>query len=243
MDLAMKTGCPVVGLNDSGGARIQEGAASLAGYGENVCMVWSLAMKTGCPVVGLNASGGARIHEGAASLAGYGDIFLRNVHASGVIPQISAILGPCAGGAVYSPAITDFTLMVEETSYMFVTGPDVVKTVTSEEVTKEELGGAAIHNEKSGVAHFAEPSEPAAIAKIRQLLSFLPSNNIDNQPVVPTEDPATRLTDKLADIIPDNPNRPYDMKDVVAELVDDGYFLEVQERFARNILCCFARFK
>lgn len=211
-------------------------------FAEKICKVMDLAMKTGCPVIGLNDSGGARIQEGAASLAGYGDIFLRNVHASGVIPQISAILGPCAGGAVYSPAITDFTLMVEETSYMFVTGPDVVKTVTSEEVTKEELGGAAIHNEKSGVAHFAEPSEPAAIAKIRQLLSFLPSNNIDNPPIVPTEDAADRLTDKLADIIPDNPNRPYDMKDVVAELVDDGYFLEVQERFARNILCCFARF-
>lgn len=211
-------------------------------FAEKICKVMDLAMKTGCPVVGLNDSGGARIQEGAASLAGYGDIFLRNVHASGVIPQISAILGPCAGGAVYSPAITDFTLMVEETSYMFVTGPDVVKTVTSEEVTKEELGGAAIHNEKSGVAHFAEPSEAAALAKIRQLLSFMPQNNIDSTPITPTEDPADRVTDELRNIIPENPNRPYDMKDVVAELVDDGYFLEVQERFARNVLCCFGRF-
>lgn len=211
-------------------------------FAEKICKVMDLAMKTGCPVVGLNDSGGARIQEGAASLAGYGDIFLRNVHASGVIPQISAILGPCAGGAVYSPAITDFTLMVEETSYMFVTGPDVVKTVTSEEVTKEELGGAAIHNEKSGVAHFAEPSEAAALAKIRQLLSFMPQNNIDSTPLTPTEDPADRVTDNLRNIIPENPNRPYDMKDVVAELVDDGYFLEVQERFARNVLCCFGRF-
>src|SRR5690554_6419360 len=168
------------------------GSLSMA-FAEKICKVMDLAMKTGCPVVGLNDSGGARIQEGAASLAGYGDIFLRNVRASGVIPQISAILGPCAGGAVYSPAITDFTVMVEETSYMFVTGPDVVKTVTSEEVTKEELGGAAIHNEKSGVALFAEPTEAAALAHIRQLLSFLPQNNIDGAPLVPTDRKSTRL--------------------------------------------------
>jgi len=217
------------------------GSLSMA-FAEKICKVMDLAMKTGCPVVGLNDSGGARIQEGAASLAGYGDIFLRNVRASGVIPQISAILGPCAGGAVYSPAITDFTVMVEETSYMFVTGPDVVKTVTSEEVTKEELGGAAIHNEKSGVAHFAKPTEAAALAHIRQLLSFLPQNNIDGAPLVPTDDPANRETPELADIIPENANRPYDMKDVVKAIVDDGYYLEVQERYARNVLCCFARF-
>lgn len=217
------------------------GSLSMA-FAEKICKVMDLAIKTGCPVIGLNDSGGARIQEGAASLAGYGDIFLRNVRASGVVPQISAILGPCAGGAVYSPAITDFTVMVEGTSYMFVTGPDVVKTVTSEEVTKEELGGAAIHNEKSGVAHFAEPNEPAAIAHIRALLSFLPQNNIDGAPIVATDDPKHRETPELADLIPDNANRPYDMKDVVKAVVDDGYILEVQERYARNIVCCFARF-
>ncbi len=240
----------VTGYGDVNGQRVfvfaQDftvfGGSLSKAYAEKICKVMDLATKTGCPVVGLNDSGGARIQEGAASLAGYGDIFLRNVHASGVVPQISAIMGPCAGGAVYSPAITDFTFMVEETSYMFVTGPDVVKTVTSEEVTKEELGGAAIHNEKSGVAHFAEPSEPAAIAKIRQLLSFLPGNNVNKAPIVPTNDPVSRETPELADIIPENANKPYDMKDVVKAIVDDGYYLEVQERFARNVLCCFARF-
>ena len=217
------------------------GSLSLA-FAEKICKVMDLAVKTGAPVIGLNDSGGARIQEGAASLAGYGDIFLRNVRASGVVPQISAILGPCAGGAVYSPAITDFTFMVENTSYMFVTGPDVVKTVTSEEVTKEELGGAAIHNEKSGVAHFASPSEPAAIGSIRQLLSFIPQNNLENAPVVATEDPADRQTPELADIIPENANKPYDMKDVIKAIADDGFYFEVQERYARNVVCAFARF-
>lgn len=216
---------------------------SLSGaFAEKICKVMDLAISTGAPVVGLNDSGGARIQEGAQSLAGYGDIFLRNVHASGVVPQISGIMGPCAGGAVYSPAITDFVVMVEDTSYMFVTGPDVVKTVTHEEVTKEELGGASIHSEKSGVAHFAEPTEEAAIANIRQLLSFLPSNNVDAPPHVPTDDPADRVTENLADLIPEDPNKPYDMAEVIKSIVDDGYILEVQERFARNIVCCFARF-
>ena len=216
---------------------------SLSGaYAEKICKVMDLAIKTGAPVVGLNDSGGARIQEGAVSLAGYGDIFVRNVQGSGVIPQISAIMGPCAGGAVYSPAITDFIVMVEETSYMFVTGPDVVKTVTSEEVTKEQLGGASVHNERSGVAHFSEPTEEAAIAHIRQLLSFMPSNNIETVPRVPTDDPADRQTPELADIVPANANKPYDMKDVIKVLVDDGYFLEVHERYARNIVCGFARF-
>lgn len=216
---------------------------SLSGaYAEKICKVMDLAMRTGAPVIGLNDSGGARIQEGAQSLAGYGDIFLRNVYASGVVPQISAIMGPCAGGAVYSPAITDFVVMVEDTSYMFVTGPDVVKTVTHEEVTKEELGGAAVHNEKSGVAHFAEPTEAAAIAHIRQLLSFLPSNNIDLAPRVPTDDPIDRATESLADLIPADANKPYDMSEVIKAVVDDGYILEVQARFARNIVCCFARF-
>lgn len=217
------------------------GSLSLA-FAEKICKVMDLAMKTGAPVIGLNDSGGARIQEGAASLAGYGDIFLRNVRASGVVPQISAILGPCAGGAVYSPAITDFTIMVENTSYMFVTGPDVVKTVTSEEVTKEELGGAAIHNEKSGVAHFASPTEQAAIAHIRQLLSFIPQNNLETAPLAPTEDPLDRETPELQDIIPENANKPYDMKDVIKAIADDGFFLEVQERYARNVVCAFARF-
>jgi propionyl-CoA carboxylase beta chain len=216
---------------------------SLSGaFAEKICKVMDLAVRTGAPLIGLNDSGGARIQEGAQSLAGYGDIFLRNVHASGVIPQISAIMGPCAGGAVYSPAITDFVVMVEDTSYMFVTGPDVVKTVTHEEVTKEELGGAAVHNEKSGVAHFSEPSEEAAIAHIRQLLSFLPSNNIDLPPTVPTDDPTDRSTADLGDMIPEDPNKPYDMAEVIKSIVDDGFILEVQERFARNIVCCFARF-
>lgn len=216
---------------------------SLSGaYAEKICKVMDLAMQVGAPVIGLNDSGGARIQEGAASLAGYGDIFLRNVQASGVVPQISAIMGPCAGGAVYSPAITDFVCMVENTSYMFVTGPDVVKTVTSEEVTKEELGGAGVHNEKSGVAHFAEPTEEAALAHIRQLVSFLPSNNLETAPRVATDDPADRETGELADMIPANPNKPYEMKDVIKAIADDGFLFEVQERYARNVVCCFARF-
>ncbi len=215
---------------------------SLSGaFAEKICKVMDLAMKTGAPVIGLNDSGGARIQEGVVSLAGYADIFLRNVQASGVVPQISAIMGPCAGGAVYSPAITDFIFMVESSSYMFITGPDVIKTVTSEEVTKEELGGAAIHNEVSGVAHFRDASEQACIARIRQLLSFLPSNNLETPPYVATEDPADREDESLDDLVPADPMKPYDMRDLIARVVDDGVFFEVQETWARNIVCGLAR--
>jgi propionyl-CoA carboxylase beta chain len=215
---------------------------SLSGaYARKICKIMDLAMKVGAPVIGLNDSGGARIQEGVVSLAGYADIFLRNTLASGVVPQISAIMGPCAGGAVYSPAITDFTLMVEDTSYMFITGPDVVKTVTSEEVTKQELGGAAVHNATSGVAHFACKDERACLHRIRELLSFMPSNNASDPPLVPTSDPHDRRDEALRDLVPAEPNKPYDMKEVIAHLVDEGYFLEVQEAWARNILVGFAR--
>ena len=176
------------------------------------------------------------------SLAGYADIFLRNVMASGVVPQISVIMGPCAGGAVYSPAITDFICMVDDTSYMFITGPDVIKTVTSEEVTKEDLGGSAVHNEVSGVAHFRADSEAAALAKMRQLLSFIPSNNVEDPPFVATEDPIDRADADLASLVPDNPNKPYDMRDLIGKIVDDGIFMEVQEHYAKNIVVGFARF-
>ncbi|TVR03149.1 MAG: methylmalonyl-CoA carboxyltransferase [Deltaproteobacteria bacterium] len=216
---------------------------SLSGaFAEKICKVMDLAMKTGAPVVGLNDSGGARIQEGVVSLAGYADIFLRNVQASGVIPQISAILGPCAGGAVYSPAITDFIFMVDQSSYMFITGPDVIRTVTSEEVTKEDLGGAAAHNEISGVAHFREPSEEACIAHIRQMLGFLPSNNLDDPPVVATSDPVDREDEALQTLVPADPMKPYDMRDLIGLVVDDGAFLEVHEHYARNIVCGLARF-
>jgi len=215
---------------------------SLSGaYAEKICKVMDLAVKTGCPVIGLNDSGGARIQEGVVSLAGYADIFFRNVRSSGVVPQISAILGPCAGGAVYSPAITDFIFMVEETSYMFITGPDVVKTVTSEEVTKQELGGADIHAKTSGVSHFKSASEAECIAQIRELLSFVPSNNADDPPFVPTSDPATRRDAKLEELVPENPQKPYDMSSIIEAVVDDGYFFEVAEHFARNMLVGFAR--
>jgi propionyl-CoA carboxylase beta chain len=215
---------------------------SLSGaYAKKICKIMDMAMKMGAPVIGLNDSGGARIQEGVVSLAGYADIFLRNTLASGVVPQISAIMGPCAGGAVYSPAITDFTLMVEETSYMFITGPDVVKTVTSQEVTKQELGGAAVHNNTSGVAHFACPSEQACIARIRDLLSFMPSNNASDAPVVPTADPVDRREAALKELVPADPSKPYDMKEVIGHVVDEGYFLEVQEGFARNMIIGFAR--
>ena len=210
-------------------------------YAAKICKVMDLATRCGAPVIGLNDSGGARIQEGVQSLAGYADIFFRNVRASGVIPQISAIMGPCAGGAVYSPAITDFIFMVQETSYMFITGPEVVKTVTSQEVTKQELGGAHVHSEKSGVSHFETASEPECIARIRELLSFIPSNNAEDPPVVPTSDAWNRRDEKLDSIVPENPSKPYDIKDIIHGVVDDGYFFEVQEQFARNMIVGFAR--
>jgi propionyl-CoA carboxylase beta chain len=206
-----------------------------------IVKVMDLAMKMGAPIVGLNDSGGARIQEGVLSLGGYADIFLRNTLASGVVPQISAIMGPCAGGAVYSPAITDFTIMVKNTSYMFVTGPDVIKTVTHEEVTKEELGGAMTHNEKSGVAHFAVENDGECIALIRELLAFLPSNNLDDPPRVESGDPIDRADETLERIVPESPTQPYDMLDVIHAVADDGYFLEVHRYYAKNIIVGFAR--
>jgi propionyl-CoA carboxylase beta chain len=207
-----------------------------------ICKVMDLAMKMGAPVIGLNDSGGARIQEGVASLGGYADIFLRNTLASGVIPQISAILGPCAGGAVYSPAITDFNLMVKDTSYMFVTGPDVIKTVTHEEVTKEDLGGAMTHNARSGVAHFATDDDRACLLLIRELMSYLPSNNLEEPPLHATTDPSDREDPGLDTLIPEDPSKPYDMKKLITGVVDDGRFLEVHEHYAANIVVGFARF-
>jgi propionyl-CoA carboxylase beta chain len=206
-----------------------------------ICKIMDLAVKLGTPVVGLNDSGGARIQEGVVSLAGYADIFLRNTLASGVIPQISAVMGPCAGGAVYSPAITDFTVMVEGTSYMFVTGPDVVRTVTHEDVTKEELGGAHTHSVKSGVAHFAVPGDREAIALVRELLAFLPSNNLDPAPRLDSGDPADREDAALDTLVPESPNQPYDMHTLVQSVADDGHFLEVHQHYAPNILVGFVR--
>jgi propionyl-CoA carboxylase beta chain len=206
-----------------------------------ICKVMDLAVKLGTPVVGLNDSGGARIQEGVVSLAGYADIFLRNTLASGVVPQISAIMGPCAGGAVYSPAITDFTVMVEGTSYMFVTGPDVVRTVTHEDVTKEELGGAHTHSVKSGVAHFAVPGDREAIALVRELLGFLPSNHLDPAPRVDTTDPVDREDEGLDTLVPESPNQPYDMHRLVQSVADDGHFLEVHQHYAPNILVGLVR--
>jgi propionyl-CoA carboxylase beta chain len=206
-----------------------------------IVKIMDLAMKMGAPVIGLNDSGGARIQEGVQSLAGYADIFLRNTLASGVVPQISAIMGPCAGGAVYSPAITDFTIMVKNTSYMFVTGPDVIRTVTHEQVTKEELGGAITHNERSGVAHFAVENDQECLLLIRELLSFLPNNNVDDPPRAAPADPADRADETLDTMVPASPNQPYDMADVIRAVVDEGYLLEVHEHFARNILVGFAR--
>ncbi|HTK28574.1 MAG TPA: acyl-CoA carboxylase subunit beta [Vicinamibacterales bacterium] len=206
-----------------------------------IVKIMDLAMKLGSPVVGLNDSGGARIQEGVLSLAGYADIFLRNTLASGVIPQISAIMGPCAGGAVYSPAITDFTIMVRETSYMFVTGPDVIKTVTHEDVSKEALGGAMTHNATSGVAHFAVDDDRECLALVRDLLSFLPSNNLDDAPRSAAADPAERDDEALDAIVPASPNQPYDMLDVIHAVVDEGYFLEVHRHYAKNLLVGFAR--
>ena len=206
-----------------------------------VCKLMDLALKNGAPVVGLNDSGGARIQEGVASLAGYADIFLRNTLASGVVPQISAVLGPCAGGAVYSPALTDFTVMVKNTSYMFVTGPDVIRTVTHEEVTKEELGGSMTHNAVSGVAHFIARDDPECLSLIRELLSFLPSNNLEDPPRRATTDPVDRADAALDRIVPDESNLPYDIKEIIHRVVDEGYFFEVQEQFAQNIVVGFAR--
>lgn len=208
---------------------------------QKVVKLMDLALKVGVPVIGLNDSGGARIQEGVASLGGYADIFLRNVLSSGVVPQISAIMGPCAGGAVYSPAITDFTIMVKNTSYMFITGPEVIKTVTHEEVTKEELGGALTHNQTSGIAHFAAENEEDCLRTIRELLSFIPSNNIDDPPRIACDDPIDRADESLNTIIPQESNQPYDIRKVINTVFDNGYFFEIQEHFARNIVIGFAR--
>jgi len=206
-----------------------------------IVKIMDLAVKLGAPIVGLNDSGGARIQEGVMSLGGYAEIFLRNTLASGVVPQISAIMGPCAGGAVYSPAITDFTIMVKDTSYMFVTGPDVIRTVTHEEVTKEELGGAMTHNVTSGVAHFAVEDDRECLAMIRDLLSYLPSNNLDDPPRTPAADDADREVESLDSLVPASPNQPYDMLDLIHAVADDGHFLEVHQHFAKNIIVGFAR--
>src|SRR6187397_1325968 len=210
-------------------------------FAEKVCKVMDLAVTYGCPVIGINDSGGARIQEGVVSLAGYAEIFWRNVQASGVVPQLSLVMGPCAGGAVYSPAITDFVFMVEGSSYMFITGPDVVKTVTGEEVTFEDLGGAAAHATKSGVASFTSPDEEACLEDARYLLSFLPQNNLDRPPFAEPSDPRDRESPELDSLIPDEPTKPYDIKEVIRQVVDDGEFLEVHERFAENIVCGLAR--
>ena len=208
---------------------------------QKICKIMDLAMKMGAPVIGLNDSGGARIQEGVISLAGYADIFLRNTVASGVIPQISAIMGPCAGGAVYSPAITDFIVMVEKTSYMFVTGPDVIKTVTHEEVTKEELGGAMTHNSTSGVAHFIAHNDEECLLLLRELFSFIPSNNLEDPPHRAANDPWDRVEEALNTMVPSESNVPYDMKDIIHAVVDENYFFEVQEHYAKNLVIGFAR--
>jgi len=210
-------------------------------HAEKVCKIMDLAMKNGAPVIGLNDSGGARIQEGVVSLGAYAYIFLRNVLASGVVPQISAVMGPCAGGAVYSPAMTDFILMVKGTSFMHITGPDVIKAVTREEVTSEELGGAMVHNAKSGVAHFAAEDEEDCIFLVKKLLSFIPQNNMEDPPFVPADDPPDRMDKALDAIVPDSPTRAYDMKDVIRHVVDNGDFFEVHEHWARNIVVGFAR--
>ena len=206
-----------------------------------ICKIMDLALKTGAPVIGLNDSGGARIQEGVMSLAGYADIFLRNTISSGVVPQISAVMGPCAGGAVYSPALTDFIFMVDKTSHMFVTGPDVIKTVTHEDVTKERLGGGVTHNTVSGVAHFLAPDDAECLRSIRELLTYLPQNNREDPPRKPTQDPATRQDQKLDSIVPEESNQPYDIKDIITRVVDDAVFFEVMEHYAKNIVVGFAR--
>jgi propionyl-CoA carboxylase beta chain len=217
------------------------GGSLSAAYASKITKIMDLAMRVGAPVIGLNDSGGARIQEGVESLAGYAEIFQANVLASGVVPQISAIMGPCAGGAVYSPALTDFIFMVEKTSYMFITGPDVIKTVTHEEVSKEELGGARTHNERSGVAHFASVDDAACLAHVRELMSFLPLNNHEDPPFRATTDPVDRADAELDTLVPRESSKPYDIKQVIAKIVDDGHFLEVQEAFAENIVIGFAR--
>src|ERR671914_752167 len=209
--------------------------------GEKICKIMDLALDTGAPLIGLNDSGGARIQEGAVSLAGYGYIFERNVRSSGVVPQISAIMGPCAGGAVYSPAMTDFTFMVSETSHMFITGPEVIKAVTGEEVTQEELGGAMSHARKSGVAHFVAADDEDCLAQIRYLMSFLPSNNFESPPYFPPTDDPMRSCDELLEMMPDSSNKPYDMHGVIGSVFDDGEFYEVHSHWAQNIICGFAR--
>ncbi len=215
---------------------------SLSGaYAEKICKIMDLAERSGAPVIGLNDSGGARIQEGVVSLAGYADIFLRNTLVSGVIPQISVIMGPCAGGAVYSPAITDFILMIEKTSYMFITGPDVIETVTHEKVTKEELGGAMSQATRSGVAHLTAKTEEQGLSMVRELLSFIPSNNMEDPPYLPTEDPVDRREEALKTIVPINPNKPYDIKDIIRLVADDKYFFEIHEHYGRNIVVGFAR--
>ena len=216
------------------------GSLSEANAGK-IVKIMDLAAKMGAPVIGLNDSGGARIQEGVLSLAGYADIFLRNTLYSGVVPQVSAIMGPCAGGAVYSPAITDFILMVDKTSYMFITGPEVIRTVTHEEVTKDQLGGATTHNETSGVAHFLAHDDAECLSMVRELLSFIPSNNVDDPPRKASNDPVDRADSALDTLIPEQSNLPYDMKDVIHAVVDDGYFFEVQEHYAKNIVVGFAR--
>lgn len=207
-----------------------------------ICKILEMAMKNGAPVIGINDSGGARIQEGVESLGGYADIFLQNTLASGVVPQISAIMGPCAGGAVYSPSLTDFIFMVKDTSYMFVTGPDVIKSVTHEEVTKEELGGALTHSQKSGVSHFATEDDRHCMLMIRELLNFLPSNNVDDPPILPTTDRPDRIEESLNSYIPDNPKKPYDMLGLITKVVDEGYFLEIHKEYAGNVIVGFARF-
>ncbi len=211
-------------------------------HAEKICKIMDMAMKNGAPVIGLNDSGGARIQEGVVSLGAYADIFLKNTLSSGVIPQISAIMGPCAGGAVYSPALTDFIFMVRNSSYMFVTGPEVVKTVTNEEVTFEELGGADKHASTSGVCHYVAESEGDCLYMIRLLLSYIPQNNMEDPPFVPTSDDRLRIEEELDYIVPDDPSKPYDMRDVIKLVVDDGVFFEIHENYAQNILTCFARF-
>ncbi len=211
-------------------------------FAQKICKVMDLAMQNGAPLIGINDSGGARIQEGVRSLAGYAEIFERNILASGVVPQISAVFGPCAGGAVYSPALTDFIMMTEENSYMFVTGPKVVKTVTGEVVTTEELGGAQIHASKSGVSHFTVENEEEGLLMIRKLINFLPQNNMEEAPRIPCDDPIERVDDQLNYIIPDNPNKPYDVKDIIHSIIDNGEFLEVHTNYAQNIVVGFARF-
>jgi propionyl-CoA carboxylase beta chain len=217
------------------------GGSLSAAFAEKICKIMDTAVKVGAPVIGLNDSGGARIQEGVVSLAGYADIFLRNTLTSGVVPQVSVIMGPCAGGAVYSPAITDFVLMVEKTSYMFITGPDVIRAVTHEEVTKEELGGAMSHATRSGVAHLTASNEEQGLMMVRELMSFLPANNMEDPPYMSTDDPPDRKEGALKAIVPVNPNKPYDIKEIIRLVVDNGYFFEIHEYFAPNIVVGFAR--